>query len=464
MEDLAESAIAHAVRLGAEFADLRMESTIGTNIVVMDGRTKSLTALMESGCGIRAFMGGAWGFAVTNSLAKGALKEAATSAVGMARAAQAKAKTKFGIRDVDAVRATERYPCKERPSDVPMEEKVKFALTLDKDMSRKDSRIGSTNAKYDDAEIERVVANSFGTLVRSEEVWAIAACSAFARSEGIMQRGHAAFGSVGGYELMRTSDAGKLGDDAASQALRLLESKPVPAGNFTVVLDGKMTGMLAHEAFGHACEADGIMASSSVLEGKLGQKVADERISLIDDPTIENTFGYFSIDWEGVKAKKHVLIEHGILKGYLHNIETSSRMNVEPNGSSRAQTFSGTPIIRMSNTYIGKGSTKKEELISSLKSGLLIQGAQYGYVEPAKGQFMFKCDEAHEIRKGEIGQRYRDASISGLILEVLNNVVAVGDDFLLGDPGYCGKGGQSARTTDGGPHLCVANMVVGGLA
>jgi len=464
LEDLAESAIAHAIKVGAEFADLRMESTIGTNIVVMDGRTKSLTALRESGCGVRAFIGGAWGFAVTNSLTRQALKQAATSAVGMAKVAQAKAKTKFQIREIKAVRATERYPCKTRPSDVPMEDKVSFVMSLDKAMSRKDPRITSTNAKYDDAEIERVVANSFGSLVLSKEVWALGACSAFARTEGVMQRGHAAFGSVGGYELMGTNQAAMLGDQAAAQALRLLESKPVPAGNFTVVLDSKMSGMLAHEAFGHACEADAIISSSSVLDGRVGQKVADKRISLIDDPTIVNTFGYFSIDWEGVRAKKHVLIENGVLKGYMHNIETSSRMGVEPNGAARAQAYSGTPIIRMSNTYIGKGDRKKDELISDLREGLLIQGAQYGYVEPAKGQFMFKCDEAHHIRKGEIGQRYRDASISGLILEVLNNVEAVGNDFMLGDPGYCGKGGQSARTTDGGPHLCIANMVVGGLA
>lgn len=464
MEDLAESAIAHAVKLGAEFADLRIESTVGTNIVVMDGKTKSMTALRESGCGIRAFMGGVWGFAVTNSVTRKALKEAAESAVGMAKVAQAKAKTKFGIPAIKPLRATEKYPCKERPSEVRMEEKVSFVLNLDKDMSKMDPRIGSTNAKYNDAEIERVVANSFGTLVRSKEVWALGACSAFARSDGVTQHGHAAYGNVGGYELMRTKQATEVGHRAASMGLRLLESKPVPAGNFTVVLDNVMTGMLAHEAFGHACEADSIISSSSVLEGRLGKKVADERISLVDDPTVENTFGYFSIDWEGVRSKKHELIEDGVLKGYLHNIETSSRMDSEPNGSARAQAYSAPPIIRMSNTYIGDGDQKKDEVIGDLKEGLLIKGAQYGYVEPAKGQFMFKCDEAYQIKKGEVGQRYRDASISGLILEVLNNVVAVGNDFKLTDPGYCGKNGQHARTTDGGPHLCVANMVVGGLA
>ncbi|OGS42358.1 MAG: hypothetical protein A3K67_07020, partial [Euryarchaeota archaeon RBG_16_62_10] len=303
-----------------------------------------------------------------------------------------------------------------------------------------------------------------GTVVRTEERWLLAACSAWAKSDGVTQRGHASVGNVGGYELMRTDAAARLGEEAAAQAVRLLDSKPVPAGKFTVILDNKMTGLLAHEAFGHACEADAVLAGASVLEGRIGQKVAIEDVSLVDDPTVKDTFGYFSYDWEGVKARKHTLIEGGVLKGFMHNLETSNRMGLTPNGSARSQAYNSPPIIRMSNTYVEGESMTKDELFEDVREGLLIQGGQYGYVEPAKGQFMFKCDEAYEIRRGETGQRYRDASISGLILEVLNNVEGLGDDFTLGDPGYCGKNGQSARTTDGGPHLRVSNMVVGGLA
>jgi TldD protein len=118
----------------------------------------------------------------------------------------------------------------------------------------------------------------------------------------------------------------------------------------------------------------------------------------------------------------------------------------------------------MSNTYIAPGDWTKDELFEELPHGLLLKGGQYGYVEPAKGQFMFKCDEGYEVKRGEVGQLYRDVSLSGVILEVLNNVKAVADDFILTDPGYCGKGGQSARTTDGGPHVCITDVVVGGLS
>ncbi len=463
MEDLAELAIEHALKLGAEFADLRIESTTGTNILIMDGKTRTLNSEREAGCGIRAFVGGTWGFVATSVLTKASLRSAAASAVKMAKAATARAKIQFEMKPGKAMTATEEYKCKEKPADVTTEEKLSFALGLDRSAKSFDPRIGSTNARYDDLEAERVIANSFGTMVRTKERWVLAACSAWSKSEGVTQRGHSSAGSVGGYELMRTSGALDLGKEAAGQAVRLLDSKPAPAGKFTCILDNKMTGMLAHEAFGHACEADAIIAGASVLEGKIGKKVADEGISLVDDPTIKDTFGFFSIDWEGVKARKHVLVDHGVLVGYMHNLESSSRLGQKPNGSARSQGFNSPPIIRMSNTYISAGDCKKSELFDGLRHGLLIQGNQYGYVEPAKGQFMFKCDEAYEIKNGEVGQRYRDASLSGIILDVLNNVERIGNDFFLGDPGYCGKGGQSARTTDGGPHIRVADMVVGGL-
>lgn len=464
MQDIAKKAIDRALKSGAEFADLRIESASGTNIVVMDGKTKTVTSQIESGCGIRAFIGGAWGFAVTNTLTQSSVVAAAQSAVKMAKVAQKKAKIKFAIEQQRAEVKFEKYACKEPPSEIPVEDKLSYALSQDRAMKDRDSRVSSTNSRYDDFEVKRVVANSFGTIITTYETWTLAACSAWARSEGIMQRGHASVGNVGGCELMKEEESQRLGQSAADQALRLLESKPVPAGKFTCVLDNKMTGMLAHEAFGHACEADAILAGASVLEGRIGQSVAAEGISLVDDPTLERTFGYFGYDWEGIRAKKHVLIENGTLKGFLHNLESSSRMRIKPNGSSRAQTYQNTPIIRMSNTYIGPGDWKKDEVIEEVRRGMLIQGNQYGYVEPAKGQFMFKCDEAYEIKDGIVGQRYRDASLSGVILEVLKNVRSVGNDFKLGDPGYCGKGGQSARTTDGGPHICVDHVVVGGLA
>jgi TldD protein len=324
LEDLAEIAIDHARKLGAEFVDLRLENETGTNIVVMDGKTKTMSSQKESGCGIRAFFGGAWGFGVTNTLTRASLKMAAEAAVRMAKAARSKASVNFDIHPSKPVRVREEYRCKERPSEVTLEEKLDFVLSLDSSIRTSDPRISSANSRYDDLEVSRTIANSFGTLARIEERWTLAACSAWAKSDGVTQKGHASVGNVGGYELMRKTESLAIGREAAAQALRLLDSKTPPAGKFTCILDQKMTGLMAHEAFGHACEADAVLAGASVLENLLGEKVADESVNLYDDPTVRSTFGYFSTDWEGVKARRHVLIEEGILKGFMHNLETAA--------------------------------------------------------------------------------------------------------------------------------------------
>jgi TldD protein len=464
MEDVAEAAVEHALGKGAEFADVRAESFSGTIIVVMDGRTKTITTRIEKGCGVRAFIDGGWGFAVCNGLDHALVKDAAETAVKLARVSREKAKVRFKMEEAKSTRKRDEYPCATSPSSVPVSEKLELAMGHDRSMKSYDGRVVSRNTRYEDFEGVRVVANSFGSLIRTSEWWAIASCSAWARSDGILQRGHEAIGNVGGYEVVSKGEATEIGQKAAAQAVRLLDSKPVPAGRFTCVLDNRMTGLLAHEALGHACEADIVLAGASVLEGMQGKEVASEIVTLVDDPTVSNTFGYFAYDWEGVRSSKHTLIDRGVLTDFMNNLETSSRMGVEANGAGRAETYSSPPIVRMSNTYIAPGEETKEELISGVKDGMLIVGAQYGYVEPAKGQFMFKCDEAYRIEKGEIGQRYRDAILSGLVLEALHGVTEVANDFVLTDPGYCGKSGQDARTTDGGPHIRVENVLVGGLA
>jgi TldD protein len=461
---VAEAAIDHALRSGAEFADLRMESFLGTIIVVMDGRTKTITTRVERGCGIRAFIDGGWGFAVCNDLGIGVVREAAERAARLAKVSRAKAKVRFKIDEAPSNRMKDVYPCRVSPSSIPVSDKLAFAMNHDKTMESHDERVVSRNTRYEDFEGRRIVANSFGSMVVTDEWWTLASCSAWARSEGTVQRGHESAGNVGGYEVVQSGEAAEIGLKAAAQAVRLLDSKPIPAGKFTCVLDNRMTGLLAHEALGHACEADIVLAGASVLEGMQGKRVASESVTLVDDPTIADTFGYFAYDWEGVKSSKHMLIDRGVLSGFMNNLETSSRMGVPADGAGRAETYSTPPIVRMSNTFIAPGDMKKDELIEEVRDGMLIVGAQYGYVEPAKGQFMFKCDEAYRIEKGEIGQRYRDAILSGLVLEALHGVTGVADDFVLTDPGYCGKSGQDARTTDGGPHIRVDDLLVGGLA
>ena len=212
MDDVGEAAVEFCMESGAEFADIRLEAISGVNIVVMDGKTKTVTTRIESGCGIRAFIKGGWGFSVCNSLDRRKVLEASEKAVRLAKVSRERAKVEFEMIAAPAIRTKSRYPCRTAPSSVPMEEKLTFALDLDKSMRSHDSRISSRNTRYEDYEGDRVVANSFGSLVSTKEFWTIASCAAWGRSDGIVQRGHHSVGNVGGYELMRTDEASVVGD------------------------------------------------------------------------------------------------------------------------------------------------------------------------------------------------------------------------------------------------------------
>jgi TldD protein len=284
----------------------------------------------------------------------------------------------------------------------------------------------------------------------------------YASEDGLRQRGFDVVGGTGGYEIVQSEAAHMLGKTAAEKAVKLLSAKPAPSGKFTVVLDPKLVGVFIHEALGHACEADKVLAGASVVEGKIGDSMGNSCVTVVDDPTIKGLFGSFTYDDEGIATRRRVLVQNGVLKEYLHSVETASRMNLEPNGAARAEGFMSTPIVRMSNTYLTAGKCKVNDVFEGIKHGIYACGSQYGYVLPANGQFTFKCEYGHLIENGEPKQLVRDVALSGLVLEALKNVEAVADDLVF-EPGTCGKSGQSAPITTGGPHTRVAKIVVGGM-
>ncbi len=244
--------------------------------------------------------------------------------------------------------------------------------------------------------------------------------------------------------------------------MALLSAKRAPAGKFDVIIDPIICGLLVHEAFGHNCEADAVWAGESILDGKVGQQVAYEDVTIIDDPTLPKLNGSFAYDHEGVPAQEHRLVENGILQGFLHSLETAARFEAQPQGSARAQSHDFPPIVRMSNTFIAPGKCSFDEMLADTKRGLYLTGGNWGYVFTARGQFTCNVEEAYAIENGQLGQHYRNVSISGLTLEALQNVTAVGNDLKFELGGMCGKGGQSMPVDAGGPHVCIRDVVVGG--
>jgi TldD protein len=463
MEDLILKLVERGVaKLGAEFVEARYERTKGTGVMVADGVTREVAGSLNVGLGVRAFIGGAWGFSATTVLRDSLIEDTVRSATKIARKASETAKEKFKLSPGAATEGMSEVLIKIKPEDISLAEKLRFILELNRQARSFSSKVVNANSFMGETTGQITIMNSFGTHVTKQISRMRAGASVYVADNGVRERGSEVVGGTGGYEVIQSEAAHALGEVAAQRAVKLLAAKPAPSGKFTVVMDSRLVGVFIHEAFGHACEADKVLAGSSIVEGRIGSKMGKESVTAIDDPTIKGLYGSFDYDDEGTPTHPRVLIERGVLKEYLHSIETASRMNQETNGAARAQDYASTPIVRMSNTYVVPGDLKPEEIFEGVRRGIYAVGSEYGYVIPSNGQFTFKCEYAHIIENGEPKELIRDAALSGLILESLNNVEAVGKDLAF-EPGVCGKSGQSVPVSTGGPHVRVANVVVGGM-
>ena len=232
--------------------------------------------------------------------------------------------------------------------------------------------------------------------------------------------------------------------------MKLLDAEVPKGGLATAVLDNDLLGLIVHEAFGHTAEADLVLAGT-VLTGKVGEKVASELVTIIDSPGPEYAYGWVPYDDEGVKGKDVVIVERGVLKGYMHTRETASVMRAEPTGNGRAESYNYAPIVRMRNTYMAAGDWSPEEIIEETKEGFYLRKGMHGQAD-SNGEFMFAVQEAWEIRNGELVKPYRGVAVSGNAIDVLKSVDAVGKDLVIASPGFCGKT-QVVPVDGGGPHI-----------
>ena len=321
-----------------------------------------------------------------------------------------------------------------------------------------DKRISSTEIGYTDIVSQKIIANSEGTYVDETTVRSIARAMIFAKEGSIRQAGYKARGGSSGFELFsHDADIGKL---AANQAVLLLDAVPAPSGKFDAIFDPSLSGVFVHEAFGHASEADAVITGTSVLGGKLGEKLGSDLVTIVDDPTLDS-YGFMAYDDEGVQTKRKVLMEKGIMRSYLMDIETGSRLGYRSNGSARSQRYDSPPIVRMSNTFFEPGDLKFDELLEGF-NGLYFVGWQYGYTTPSTGMLTFKSREAYLVEGGELKKHLRDAALSGMTLEMLHSIDGMAANLEF-DPGTCGKNGQMSPNTTGGTHMRVRDVVVGGM-
>ncbi len=461
LEDLAAIAIETGLNAGATFVDIRIENTRKTSLDVVNQITRTTTIATEIGAGIRAFVNGSWAFGHTSDLTSAGIKQAAKSITKMALATQPWIAERFDI-DVPTFKDTIKYKAKTPVSTTPIEFKIDLVKQISKHISQFDERINNSRVVYRDIYTELYIANSLGTNVREDSGRMVFISFSTAKDIQSTQQAHAAIGFSGGLGDIGDDRIQWMAEEPSRVALSLLSSKAVKGGVYDIIADPVLNGAMIHEAFGHACEGDSLTGGSSVLQNKMSTSVGPEHINLSDDPTLNGHLGSFVYDWEGTCAKKRVMVKYGILSEFLHTLDTASRLNMDANGAARATSFMYPPIPRMSNTFMEPGDWDLEELIQDTKEGVIMCNVDYGYTDSTKGQFMFKATHGQLIENGERTTVVRDASIAGIILEILPKVDAICNDFFY-DAGSCGTQGQMVWVMSGGPHIRIRNVPVGGV-
>jgi TldD protein len=441
------------------YFNARFSQGENTILSLLKGVTKSSSYGIGRNFSIQAFKDGGYGMAIGQEFTKDAITAVFKQAAKLALWSSKFVKEPFQITLEKPIQTKFTVPQKIKLDSVGPDEKTRFLVDLSNSAADYNPKIISTQIGYSDSLGEKILYNSAGSFIRGNIAQNFIYMQVIAKNGQNQQGFVETNGSLGGYDHVKAE--ANIGINAASQAVEMLQSKPIKAGMYNIIMDPTLTGTFIHEAFGHACEADGVLSGESILAGKIGEKVGASHVSIIDDGTIEGSYGWVPYDDEGIPGHRTELVKNGILTNYLHSLETASKMNTYPTGNARAGSSAVPPIVRMTNTFLAPGDSTLDEMIHEMKNGLLCVGWVYGYVEPSDGSFMFKMKKAYRIENGEKKELYRDAAISGLSLDVLNKVGLL-SKTIEKDVGTCGKDGQSAPVTSGGPYTFISDMVIGG--
>ncbi|AEK73544.1 zinc-dependent protease [Thermococcus sp. 4557] len=452
MEELVRKAEELAGRYGISYYEIRITRVTAAHLGMQNGQLEELSLNTEMGIGVRAF-NGAWGFSSANDMRRA--EDAIKTAMKIARLSKGKSEIYLG----DPMKDRAVIGVKKPFTEVDIGDKL--ALVKEIDSLLKGDKVSSRRVHYGDGLKETFYFNSLGSEIETVTPRLRIALSVTARENGEMQAYWKSFGGTAGWELVEGIDFPHWAEVIKEKAVSLLHARSPPSGEFDVIMDPELTGVFIHEALGHAAEADAVKNGDSILAGRLGERIAVEGLTVVDDPTLPGRFGSYVYDDEGVKARRVEIIRDGVLVNYLNDRETSALLGLEPNGHARAQGYNYQPLVRMSNTYVEPGDWSFEEMVEEVKNGLYMVGDKGGEVDTAGGTFTFGAREGYVIENGEVKEMVRDVALSGSILDVLRNIHAIGNDLKVDFPGYCGKG-QWVPVDDGGPHV-LTRALVGGL-
>ena len=435
-----------------DYIDIRAGKSNSTSILMKDGKIDEINTGIGISARIRVLNNGAWGFAYTTDLSK--FDEITETALKLSNSLKGDIELSESKIIKDKIATDVKIPF----GDISIEEKQEIMKTAGDSATLE--KVNSTTVSYADAESNELFLNSEGSRIEVKTSRLRMALNATATDGQIIQFGHGSLAGVKGFELIANEDIEEFGRKIGDKAQRLLKAESAPSGKFKVIADPELTGVMIHEALGHATEADIILQNDSILKDKLNTKIASDIVNIYDDATIKDGFGYYPYDVEGTKTKPNQLVKDGELISLLSSRETASKLNMKSSGNARSS-INDAPIVRMSNTFLQPGDMTFEELIEDIPDGIYLKGSRGGQVDTGKGIFQFNAAEGFKIENGELSTPLRDVSLSGNILETLNNIDALGKDFKL-SAGFCGKDGQTVPVGDGGPHTKINDAMVGG--
>jgi TldD protein len=447
--------LAKALAKGGDFADVYLENRVSRQIIMQESKFRSGLYGISRGAGVRVIAGNKTGYAYTDEITEEKLMHAAEVASFVALNGTATQPVNLSETKRESF-VTVQVPLT-TVADADRIDMVRRANQAALDYSPK---IKMAMVDYYDEVRSRVIATSEGVYLKDELPMLFFIVQAMSDDGKARHMARERLSMHSGFEMFDRVKPETVAANAAREAVAMLEAREAPAGMMDVVMQNGWGGVLVHEAVGHPLEADNIAKGVGAFTGKVGKKVASDCFTMVDDGTLPNFRGTVNYDDEGSPAKRNVLIENGILKGYMTDILSARQLNMDRTGNGRRESFRYIPIPRMTNTFIDQGKDNPSDILASTKKGIYVQSLSGGSVNPVTGVFNFTCREAYLIENGRKTAPIKGATLIGSCMDVISKIDAVGNDLDFG-PGICGKG-QSAEVTAGQPTVRIRGINVGG--
>jgi len=465
MEEFAELAIRHAKKLGAEYAEARIENVSENSFTLNNGTLEAGAFDDYVGLGIRLLANGVWGFASTNSFNPIIIKGAVHRAFDVAN--QAKRSGSMKISEERPVKASHRVRQKKNILSVKPEEKIDYLKHIDDSLQKSRAKFAGRYFSLSDWVTKKIYINSEGSKITSEIPRIFLYYLFTVKGDTKSQQRYWEYAVSGGWEFVDKWKLHNVLPEEAKALLKVMRSGvKVPSKPLTVITGPQVSGIIAHESCGHPFETDRIFGREAAQAGEswitpsmLGTRLGTEAVNLVDDPTVENTYGFYKYDDEGVMARKKYLVRKGLVNEFYHNRETAAAMSTKSNGSARASDYDKEPIVRMGNTYFEPGKQSEKELMESAKLGVYFKSFTEWNIDDRRFNNRYVSSEAYLIENGKITKPLRNVVFELTTPKIYSSIVAVGKNFEL-HPGTCGKGEpmQGLPVSMGGGSLKLVNI------